>query len=132
MAKKSENLGKEIEKEINKLIRELKKYDGIEYSRDREEELRKISHRLRSIGKPAVPQLIVLLNNHKYQSSSHAANALGKIGDERAIIHLVNALEDPDLGEHAKEALKKFGPVCIPEAIKKAATIFESIAHRIN
>jgi len=72
-----------------------------------------------TFGKSAVPQLIALLNKHKYQSSRYAANALGKISDERAIIHLVNALEDPELGKHAKEALKKFGPVCIPEVIKR-------------
>jgi len=32
---------------------------------------------------------------------------------------LVNTLEEPELGENAKEALKKFGPICIPEVIKK-------------
>jgi len=60
MTRKSKNLGKEIEGEIKKLIEELKKYDGMEDSREREEELREISDRLASIGKPAVPQLIVL------------------------------------------------------------------------
>jgi hypothetical protein len=60
MTRKSKNLGKEIEGEIKKLIGELKKYDGIEDSREREEEPREISDRLASIGKPAVPQLIAL------------------------------------------------------------------------
>jgi len=129
MAKKSKNSGKEIEGEIKKLTEELKRYDGMEYSREREEELKKISDKLASIGKPAVPQLIVALNKHKYQSSWYAAKALGKIGDERAIIHLANALENFDLGEHAKKALKRFGPVCIPEVIKK---IEYRIAHPIK
>ena len=129
MAKKSKNSGKEIEGEIKKLTEELKRYDGMEYSREREEELKKISDKLASIGKPAVPQLIVALNKHKYQSSWYAAKALGKIGYERAIIHLANALEDFDLGEHAKKALKRFGPVCIPEVIKK---IEYRIAHPIK
>ena len=129
MAKKSKNSGKEIEGEIKELTEELKRYDGMEYSREREEELKKISDRLASIGKPAVPQLIVALNKHKYQSSWYAAKALGKIGDERAIIHLANALENFDLGEHAKKALKRFGPVCIPEVIKK---IEYRIAHPIK
>lgn len=39
--------------------------------------------------------------------------------NKRTIVHLVNALEEPELGENASEALKKFGPICIPKVIKK-------------
>ncbi|MBI5356521.1 hypothetical protein HZB78_02820 [Candidatus Collierbacteria bacterium] len=39
--------------------------------------------------------------------------------NDRTIVRLINALEKPGLGENAREALKKFGPACIPEVIKK-------------
>jgi hypothetical protein len=119
MTKNGMNLEKEIERKIKRLIKELKKYDGMDYSRERKEELEKIGDRLVSIGKPAVPRLIEVLDKHEWQSSWHAATALGKIGDKIAIMPLVDALEEPGLGEKAEEALKKFGPVCIPEVIKK-------------
>ncbi len=91
----------------------------MEYSGVREEELNEVGDELVSIGKPAVPQLIEILNRHEAQSCSYAADALGEIGDNRAIKPLVDALEVRELGENAKEALKKFGHVCIPEVIKK-------------
>jgi len=119
----------EIEKEINRLIRELTKYDCMEYSREREEELNEVVDKLVSIGKPAVPQLIEKLNRPDALSCWYAVDALGKIGDNRAIKPLVDALEDREFGENAKEALKKFGPVCIPEAIKK---VRYRIAHPIK
>ncbi len=124
MAKRGKNL-----EEIKRLIKELKKYDGTKYSTKGKEELREIRDKLISIGKPAVSQLIEVLNRYRDQSSSHAANALGKIGDKRAIIPLVEMLEEPELGEDAKEALKKFGSVCIPEVIKK---VEYRIAHPIK
>lgn len=107
------------EEELRRLIKELTKYDGMEYSRAREEELNEVRDKLVSIGKPAVPQLIEILNGHEAQSCGYAADALGEIGDNRAIKPLANALEEQELGENAKEALKKFGPVCIPEVMKK-------------
>lgn len=119
----------EIEKEINRLIRELTKYDGMEYSREREEELNEIRDKLVSIGKPAVPQLIEKLNRHGALSCWYAVDALGEIGDNRAIKPLVDALEDREFGENTKEALKKFGPVCIPEVIKK---VRYRIAHPVK
>ena len=35
------------------------------------------------------------------------------------ILDLVNTLEEPELSENAIEELKKIGPVCVPEVIKK-------------
>lgn len=119
MTKKESGLQKGMGEEIKKLTEELKKYDGMDYSAKEEEELRRIANKFVSIGKPAVPQLIEVLNEHKWQSSWYAADALGEIGDRRAIQPLADALEEPELGENAKKALKKFGPVCVPDVIKK-------------
>ena len=119
----------EIEKQIKRLVKELTKYDGMEYSREREEELNEVRDKLVSIGKPAVPQLIELLKRPENQSCGHAAAALGEIEDKRAIKPLVDILEDRELGENTKEALKKFGPACIPEVIKK---LRYRIAHPIK
>jgi len=120
---------KKIEEEIKMLIRELKKHDDMKYSMEREEELKEIRDKLVFVGKPAVTQLIEVLNKHKNQSSQYAADALGEIGDRRAITPLVDALEESELGESVKEALKKFGSVCILEVIKK---LEYRIAHPIS
>lgn len=119
MSKKGKKTKKETMEVIKNLIKELKKYDDMDYSREADKELKKVKDKLVSIGKPAVTELIEVLNEHRWQSSWYAAVALGEIGDKRAIVHLVNALEEPELGEVAKDSLKKFGPVCIPEVIKK-------------
>jgi len=118
-----------IEQEIELLIKELEKYDDKKYSKRNEEKLKEIIDKLKFIGNPAVPQLIKLLNRHNTKGSLYAAHVLGKIGDKRAILPLVDALEEPDLGEEAKEALKKFGSVCIQEVIKK---LEYRIAHPIK
>lgn len=121
MAKKLKDQEQEsdIKGRLTRLIEELQKYDDMEYSPEREDELERIQDKLVSYGRAAVPQLIEILKRHKWQSSYHAAEALGRIGDERAIVPLADALEEPDLGEKAEEALKKFGPVCVPEVIKR-------------
>lgn len=54
---------------------------------------------------------------------------LGEISGEKTIPYLVDFLEDINLGEYAKEVLKKFGPVCVSEVIKK---IEYRIAHPIK
>lgn len=38
---------------------------------------------------------------------------------KKTILRLINILEEPELGENAVEELKKFGPICIPEVIKR-------------
>jgi len=48
---------------------------------------------------------------------------------KRAIEPLANALEYPELGENVYKALKKFGPVCISEVVKR---IEYRIAHPIE
>lgn len=72
----------EIEKEIKGLIKELMKYDDLEYSIESEEALNKVRDKLVSIGKPAVPQLIERLNRPDAISCWYAVDALGKIGDK--------------------------------------------------
>lgn len=128
MLKNDKSLEK-IEEEIKKLIRNLEKCDDIKYPMERGKELKEIRDKLIFIGKSAVTQLIEVLNKHKARSSEYSAEILGEIGDRRAIIPLVDALEEPELGESVKEALKEFGSACIPEVIKK---IEYRIAHPIR
>jgi hypothetical protein len=63
------------------------------------------------IGKPSVVLLLEALKNQKSEVRSRAAEALGKIGDSRAIEHLVPALSDEDewVRKNAAEALKNIG-----------------------
>ncbi len=84
---------------------------------------------LASIGSLVVLELIGMLNDQDNRSSLFAADALGKIGNESAIIPLADVLEDSELGERAKDALKEIGDVCIPEVIKRAEY---RIAHPIR
>ncbi len=113
------NPGKSNKKEIGKLTCDLKKYDDVGYSREWEAELDAIVDGLASIGSPAVPELIGMLNDPDKWSSCFAADALGKIGDESAITPLADVLEGSELGERAKDALKEIGDVCIHEVIKR-------------
>ncbi len=128
-SKNPEKSGKSDKEKIAKLTCDLKKYDDVGYTREQEAELDTIVDALASIGSPVVPELIGMLNDPDNWSSSFAADALGKIGDESAIIPLADVLENFDLGSHAKDALKKFGDVCIPEAIKR---VEYRIAHPIR
>lgn len=114
MSRKSTNQEKS-EKDIETLIRDLKKYDNMKYSWEQEEQLKKIRNRLISVGEPAVLPMIEIIENHDDPSWRSAAYILGELGDERAIM----PLEDIDLGHIANEALVKIGPACIPEVIKK-------------
>lgn len=117
---------KKKETEIEKLIHELKKYDKDEkYPQENEEGLKKTRDKLISIGKPAVPELINVLNNHDSWSCYFAAEALGDINDERAIEPLMGAFKKFRLGETAERALKKFGCICAPKAIKKIEDIIK-------
>jgi len=129
MTETNKNVSKGVETKIKRLIENLKKYDGEDYPEEMESELAVVKDKLVSIGKPAVPALIEVLNRHKKWSSCFAANALGEIGDERAIVPLANALEEEEIGERSGEALERFGPVCIPEVIKK---VEHRIAHPVE
>ena len=130
MVKKSVNKQKRIERKIERPIEGLKKYDDMkQYPREKKEELNTVKDKLVSIGKPAVPRLIEVLNNHDTWSCFFAADALGETGDRRAIAPLVDALEEEGLGENAYKALKRFGPACVPEVIKK---VEYRIAHPIK
>lgn len=109
----------EIKKKIKSLIKNLKKYDGLKYSREHDTELENVRRKFVLIGRAAVPELIEMLNNYDTWSCYHAAWALGELGDESAITPLVSALEEEDLGDEVQKALIKFGTACIPEVIKK-------------
>lgn len=118
----------DTENEIKKIIKQLKEFDETKEIDNKAESI--MMDTLVAIGKPAVSSLIELLNNHDtWMSSSFAADALGEIGDKRAIGPLADALEDLELGENAYRALKKFGSACISEVIKR---IEYRIAHPIE
>jgi hypothetical protein len=114
--------------EIQRIITRLKKSDETK-AIDHEAEA-SMRETLIAIGKPAVPSLIELLQNHDtWMSSTFAAGVLGEIGDTRAIEPLADALEDLELGEDAYNALKKFGSACVSDVIKR---IEYRIAHPIE
>jgi HEAT repeat protein len=125
---KKKDAKKEAEYEIQKIITRLKTCDETK-DIDHEAEA-SMMETLIYIGKPAVPFLIELLQNHDtWMSSAFAADVLGEIGDTRAIKPLADALEDFELGEHAYRALKKFGAACISDVIQR---IEYRIAHPIE
>jgi HEAT repeat protein len=73
------------------------------------------------IGGPAVEPLIRVLNDSNYWNVSRdAAEALGKIGDSRAVKPLIRALEDGsnDVRKSAAEALGKIGEPAVEPLIK--------------
>ena len=74
------------------------------------------------MGKDAVPLLIGALKDEDKNIRSRAAEALGKIGDPRAVAPLTAVLEDPEVGVcyHAGEALAKIGDPRGAEALIKA------------
>jgi HEAT repeat protein len=61
------------------------------------------------IGSPAVEPLIAALDDKDVLVRWTAAEALGKVGDKRAVPSLVAALEDRDVREAASEALHLLG-----------------------
>ena len=125
---KKKDTNKEAEDEIQKIITRLKTCDE-KKDIDHEADV-SMMETLISIGKPAIPFLIELLQNHDtWMSSAFAADVLGEIGDTRAIEPLADALEDFELGEDAYRALKKFGSACISDVIKR---IEYRIAHPIE
>ncbi|MBW2108327.1 MAG: HEAT repeat domain-containing protein, partial [Deltaproteobacteria bacterium] len=71
---------------------------------------------LASLGKPAVPQLIKQLHSHDPLSRRQAAQALGEIGDARAMGALIHLLHDPDalIQRHAAKGL---GKIADPRAV---------------
>lgn len=103
---------------IEALIRKLKKYDAMKYYPE-DKKIERVKDRLISIGKPSVPYLIEVLDNHNSWSCHFAAEVLGEIGDERAIESLINALEELDPGDEAEKSLKKIGLSCLPFVIKE-------------
>ena len=125
---KKKDTKKEAEDEIQKIITRLKIFDD---TKDTDHEAgASMMEKLISIGKPAVPSLIELLQNHDtWMSSAFAADVLGEIGDIRAIKPLADILEDFELGEHAYRALIKFGSACISDVIQR---IEYRIAHPIE
>ena len=109
---------KQVKDEIQKIVARLKTFDEKkDINLTAEASMKKT---LAAIGKPAVPSLIGLLQNHDtWMSSAFAADVLGEIGDLRAIEPLADALEDLELGENACQALIKFGSGCISEVIQR-------------
>ncbi len=106
-------------KDIQRTIKDLIKINKMEYSWSQDEQRKKTSEKLISFGEPAVPLLLEILKDKENKSWQCAAHILGEIGDNRAIMPLIDALEEPWMGEWVEKALVRIGPVCIPEVIKK-------------
>ncbi|GEM_PF-203016 len=109
-----------VGEEIKKFMKEWDEEDLYEILYEKlARERAKVVDKLVSLRKPAVPHLLAMLEEQDTWNPLIAIDALGEIGDKRAIKPLVDMLEDPDFGEAACHALKKFGPVCIPDVIAK-------------
>ena len=75
---------------LRNLMTTLTSKDGLARKRAREE--------LVEIGQPAVPYLLEALKDKRRDVRWEAAKALSEIGDPRAALALVSALEDNDPG----------------------------------
>ncbi len=110
---------KASEKDIEKLIEDLSKYDNMKYSPEQKEQLLKIMNKIISIGEPAVLPMIKILEDQNDPCWESAAFIAGELHDERAIMPLINAIENHDLKITANEILVKFGPIVVPEVIRR-------------
>jgi len=121
MTKTPNKMRRESDGEVQALIAALRQHDGDkDYNNERKrEELSRVRDRLVAAGKAAVPHLIEVMADHDTWSIYYAVEALGEIGDERAIRPLVDLLEDPGLGLDASEALVGIGQTSVPHAIEK-------------
>jgi hypothetical protein len=107
------------ENNLAKLIKDLKKCDNMKYSPEKNELLQKIRNKIIAIGTPAVLPMIKILEDQEDPSWESAAYIAGELHDERAIMPLINAIENHDLKITANEQLIKFGPDVVPEVIKR-------------
>lgn len=114
------------EKNLTKLIKDLNKYSNMKYSPEKKEQLQKIRNKIIAIGEPAVLPMIKILEDQDDPGWDSAAYIMGEMRDEGAIMPLINALEnrDDELDIVANETLVKFGPIVVPEVIKR-------VEHRI-
>lgn len=103
--------------EIESLIRQLAQYEPSLRTEEKKSPLAKVKARLTALASEAFPALIESLTSHQYPLSHHATQILGDIGDQRAIPHLVDALTKEGLDDFAGPALKKFGPLAVPQII---------------
>ena len=109
----------DCEAEVQKVIDQLKVFDERKETGSRAAESDMLET-LIACGEAAVSPLIALLNKpDAWMSTTFAADALGEIGDPRAIEPLADLLEDDDIGQDACEALIKFGTTCISAVIKR-------------
>jgi HEAT repeat protein len=108
--------GKEL---IDMLIADLKVKDGMTRQKAR--------RRLVAMGKPTVPFLTKLLEDHQEQTRWEAAKALGAIADPEASPVLTSALEDEEFDVRwlAAEGLIRLGRDGLPP-------LFRALAERPN
>lgn len=118
-SKTEKNSKKAPENNLAKLIKDLKKCDNMKYSPEKNELLQKIRNKIIAIGTPAVLPMIKILEDQEDPSWESAAYIAGELHDERAIMPLINAIENHDLKITANEQLIKFGPDVVPEVIKR-------------
>ncbi|KXA95938.1 hypothetical protein AKJ38_04210 [candidate division MSBL1 archaeon SCGC-AAA259I14] len=114
---KTDGTERESVAEIRKLVKKVRQMGGGGRSTKLREE---VKDEIVSLGGGAVPPLIGLLDEGEdSRIRSLAAEALGEIGDGRAIPPLSDALKDEQVGRAAMEALLQFGPACVPEVTEK-------------
>jgi hypothetical protein len=119
-SKTKEKLGRAPEKNLAKLITDLNKISNMKYSPEKRDQLEKIRTKIIAIGEPAILPMIKILEDQEYPAWDSAAKIMGELRDERAIIPLINALENRNCETDilANETLVKFGPKVVPEVIK--------------
>src|SRR4030043_2419372 len=79
------------------------------------------------IGTPSVEPLIASMKKDHYRVRRGAAQALGKIGDRRAVGPLMEALRDEDL-EVRKNAAQALGEIQDPVAVRPLIVALEERA----
>src|SRR5659263_308364 len=84
------------EKNLTKLIVDLNKISNMKYSREKSDQLEKIRTKIIAIGEPAILPMIKILEDQEDPVWDSAAKIMGELRDERAIMPLINALENRD------------------------------------
>lgn len=84
-----------------------------------------------TIGPPAVQQLIVALNDDSQNFRLGAANALGRIGDARALEPLIRSLNYPDIMARG-EAAEALGRIGDPRAVDPLVSCLKDLEHQMG
>jgi HEAT repeat protein len=91
------------------------------------------SEALAKMGEPALLPLIAALHEHRDHPDdawrrNWVADALGMLGDLRAVEPLIGALDDVDIRENAAEALGRLGDIRALEALERLLPVEQATA----